>query len=79
MNSNVDNAVLRQDHSKSRLKAARRKFPNFKLCSPQPWVRKCRALDVATADRKSPPELEHPFKTISANPKLANKLVVIAK
>ena len=33
----------------------------------------------ATADRKSPPELEHPFKTISANPKLANKLVVIAK
>ena len=36
-------------------------------------------MDVATADRKSPPELEHPFKTISANPKLANTLVVIAK
>jgi len=32
-----------------------------------------------TADRKSPPELEHPFKTIPANPELANKLVVIAK
>ena len=43
------------------------------------WVRKRRALDVATADRKSPPELEHPFKTIPANPELANKLVVIAK
>ena len=33
----------------------------------------------ATADRKSPPELEHPFKTIPANPELANKLLVIAK
>jgi hypothetical protein len=32
-----------------------------------------------TADRKSSPELEHPFKTIPANPELANKLVVIAK
>jgi hypothetical protein len=32
-----------------------------------------------TSDRKSPPELEHPFKTIPANPELANKLVVIAK
>jgi hypothetical protein len=32
-----------------------------------------------TADCKSPPELEHPFKTIPANPELANKLVVIAK
>ena len=43
------------------------------------WVRKRRASDVATADRKSPPELEHPFKTIPANPELANQLVVIAK
>ena len=34
---------------------------------------------MATADRKSPPELEHPFKTIPANPELVNKLVVIAK
>jgi hypothetical protein len=32
-----------------------------------------------TADRKSSPELEHPFKTIPANPELANKLEVIAK
>ena len=32
-----------------------------------------------TADRKSSQELEHPFKTIPANPELANKLVVIAK
>jgi hypothetical protein len=43
------------------------------------WVRKRRALNVATADRKSPPELGHSFKTIPANPELANKLVVIAK
>ena len=35
MNSNVDNAVLRQGQAKRRLKAVRRKFPNFKLCSPQ--------------------------------------------
>jgi hypothetical protein len=43
------------------------------------WVRKRRALDVATADRKSPPELGHQFKTIPANPELANKSIVIAK
>ena len=35
MNSNFDNTVLHQDHAKCRLKAVRRKFPNFKLCSPQ--------------------------------------------
>jgi len=33
----------------------------------------------ATADPKSSPELEHPFKRIPANPELVNKLVVIAK
>ena len=38
-------------------------------------VRKRQALEGAMADCKSPPELEHPFKTIPANPELANMLV----
>jgi hypothetical protein len=50
-----------------------------KFATDLSWVRKRRALEVATADRKSHPKLEHPFKTIPANPELANKLVVIAK
>ena len=44
------------------------------LATDLSWVRKHRALEGATADRKSPPALEHPFKTIPANPELANKL-----
>jgi hypothetical protein len=43
------------------------------------WVRKRRALVGAMPDRKSPPGLENPCKTIPANLELANKLVVIAK
>jgi hypothetical protein len=44
------------------------------LATDLSWVRKHRALEGATVDRKSPPALEHPFKTIPANPELANKL-----
>jgi len=44
------------------------------LATDLTWVRKRRALEGATADRKSPAELEHPFKTIPSNPELANKL-----
>ena len=40
---------------------------------------KTTATGTTTADRKSSQELKHPFKTIPANPELANKLVVIAK
>ena len=39
------------------------------------WVRKRQA----TADYNSPPELEHPCKTIPVNPELANKLRDIAR